>query len=163
MHRPLCTGDKVALSPLCTLALYSSYHLNIFPSLTPAVRAHSPRDVLGLLSQPPLKVFPRHGRVSPGGRLHHVLSVAALEAADELLQGHGSVLVHVQSVEDLVRVRCRHLQLRADRVELAPLHAPGAISVVRAEERAQPVPLLRAHAPDGWRLAGEMEGATSKI
>lgn len=114
----------------------------------------SPRDELGLLSEPRLEVFPGHGHLS-SLRLH-VLSVAVVEAADELQQSDGPVVVDVQPVEDAVGLGRGHLQLRADGEELVPLDAAGVVHVVGAEESAQPVLLLHTHTFDGGKwLAAE--------
>lgn len=117
--------------------------------------ALSPGDELGLLAQSPLEVLPGCGHVS--SVLLHVLSVAVVEAADELQQGDGSVLVNVQPVKDLIRLGCGHLQLRADGQKLVSLDPPRVVHVVGVKERPQPVLLLCAHALDGgmWHAGGE--------
>lgn len=114
----------------------------------PPVRCErSPGDELGLLAHLGLEVLPGGGYV-PSVRLHH-LPVAVVEAADELQQGDGSVLVHVEPVEDALGLGRRHLQLCADGEELVPLDLTRVVHVVGVKEGAQPLLLLCAHPLDG--------------
>lgn len=108
----------------------------------------SPRDELGLVAHFLLEVLPGGGHLS-SVRLHD-LSVAVVEAADELQQGDGSVLVDVKSVKYPFGLGPRHLQLCADGEELVSLDLPGVVHVVGVKEGAQPVLLLCAHTLDGW-------------
>lgn len=117
------------------------------PASATRTGARSPGDELGLLAHFVLEVDPGDGHF-PSVRLHH-LPVTVMEAADELHQGDGAVLVHVQPVKYPLGLVCGHLQLRADGEELVFLDLPGVIHVVGVKERAQPIPLLCAHARDG--------------
>lgn len=107
----------------------------------------SPGDELGLLAHFVFEFDPGDGHF-PTVSLHH-LSVAVMEAADELHQGDCAVLVHVQPVKYPLGLVRGHVQLRADGKKLVFLDPPGVIHVVGVKERAQPFPLRCAHSRDG--------------
>lgn len=104
------------------------------PKTHPSCKADpsSPGDELGLLAHLGLEVLPG-GRHVPSVRLHH-FAVAVVEAADELQQGDGAVLVHVQPVKYPLRLGRWHLQLGADGEELVPLDLARVVYVVGVKE-----------------------------